>query len=125
MHVYSKKITTVLMLFVAAILIVWDLVVFLMGPSEATESHIILRFATDNFTLPFCMAGLLGHWFWPRDNPALGLSKAESFFLVVVPVVLFISALDIFYKTPMWALPLIAPVGYLFGSLFWPQRAIK
>lgn len=113
------------MLAVAFILIAWDIVAFFTGPSNDTESHIILEFASENFTLPFAMSGLLGHWFWPRDTPPLGLTKVTSFFAVVVPTMMLMSVVDVFLSTPVWMLPVISPVGYVFGSLFWPQSRIK
>jgi hypothetical protein len=121
----NRKITAALMLGAVALLVIWDVVAFLTGPSNDTESHLILEFATNHFTLPFIMSLLLGHWFWPRDEPAFGLSKTVAFFLVGVPIVLAMSIVDIFLATPPWMLPLIAPVGYVFGSYFWPQRKIK
>jgi hypothetical protein len=121
----NRKITGGLMLGVVALLVIWDVVVFFTGPNNDTESHMILQFATKHFTLPFAMSGLLGHWFWPRENPPFGVARASAFFAVVVPVMLGMALLDVFYPTPGWMLPMIAPVGYVFGSLFWPQRKLK
>ncbi len=110
------------MIAAVAVLIVWDIVALLTGGEHDTESHILLQLGASHFTLPFAMSGLLGHWFWPRDSPPFGMSKAMALVAVVVPVMLSMAVIDIFYSTPGWALPLIAPVGYVFGSLFWSQK---
>jgi hypothetical protein len=121
----NRQITIITMLVVVGILIAWDIVAFFTGPGNDTESHIILEFATEHYTLPFAMSGLLGHWFWPRENPPFGLSRGTAFFAVVIPVMLVMSISDIYYSTLPWMLPVISPVGYIFGSLFWPQRQMK
>lgn len=122
MFSHNRQITKIVMTTVVVILIAWDIVAFLTGDEHDTESHILLQLGAAHFTLPFAMSGLLGHWFWPREQPPFGLSKGQAFFAVLVPIILSLSVLDVFYSTPGWMLPLIAPVGYVFGSLFWPQK---
>jgi hypothetical protein len=110
----NRKITIGVMIAATALLIVWDIIAFLTGPSNDTESHVLLQFATNNFTLPFAMAGLLGHWFWPREGPPFRLSKGWAFFGVLVPVMLAMSVFDIFLVTPawvtMWQIPKMMPI---------------
>ena len=122
MFKHNRKITIIVMTVTVGILIFWDIVALLTGDNHDTESHIILETGAQNFTLPFAMSGLLGHWFWPREEPPFGLSKGIAFVGVLMPVMLLLGTLDVFYTTPEWMLPLIAPVGYVFGSLFWPQK---
>jgi hypothetical protein len=119
---YNRTITGTLLIAVVVVLILWDLVAFFTGTELDTESGMILEFAYANFTLPFAIGGLAGHFFWPRDAPIFGLSKGQAFFGVVLPLMITMSVIDIFYLTPTWLLPWLPVIGFPIGSFFWPQR---
>jgi hypothetical protein len=121
----NRVITAAVMITVVVVLILWDLVAFFTGTGIDTESGMILEFGYANFTLPFAMGGLLGHFFWPRDKPLFGLSVAQSFFGVVIPLLTVMGIVDIFYTTPSWLLPWLPVIGFPIGSFFWPQRKQK
>lgn len=121
----NRPITGTVLIAIVVILILWDLVAFFTGTGNDTESGMILEFAYANFTLPFAMGGLLGHFFWPRDKPPFGLDRTQAFFFVIIPLMIAVSIVDIFYLTPTWLLPWLPVIGFPIGSFFWPQRKQK
>jgi hypothetical protein len=121
----NRTVTGSLLVAVVVVLVAWDLVAFFTGTSPDTESALILEFAYANFTLPFAIGGLAGHFFWPRAEPLFGISRKNAFFFVVLPLMLTMSVLDVFYITPSWALPWLPVMGFPIGSFFWPQRKLR
>lgn len=62
---WKKRVTMWVVFVVAAILLSWDLYVWLTPPDEDTISEVIARWSEEWTVIPFTFGVLMGHFFWP------------------------------------------------------------
>ena len=118
-----RKITKILLVTVAVVLIVYDFFPFFAKERGDTISEVILYYAMRCFSIPYTFGLLCGHFFFPRDGvypkPAVLLPLGALVIGVdVLSYVLNISYLHMLQTYPAGALI----VGLPIGVLFWPQQ---
>lgn len=120
-----RTVTKIIIIVVAAVLIIWDIIAAAKFGSAATESNVILSWATRHFTVPYAWGVLGGHFFWPREQALNNMRGVDSLLKVMLPSTAALILADIFIEPPTWAVPLAPVLGYFIGHFFWPQKPVK
>ena len=61
-----RKITGIFMIVVTALILIYDLVVYLGWGGYTTISDIMLTYGRKIMMIPFAWGVLMGHFFWPQ-----------------------------------------------------------
>lgn len=61
----SRKTTIAILCIIAAMLILWDVWLYVTPPSGSTISEALL-WTSKHPIVPFAFGVLCGHWFWPQ-----------------------------------------------------------
>jgi len=122
MTVNYRKITKILLVVVAAVLIIYDFFPFFSGKRGDTISEVIQYYALHCFTLPFVFGTLMAHFFWPR-NGTIRPKVLLSLLGLSICLDVLSYTLDIGVLLKAHAYPMIAfCVGIPVGVLFWPEK---
>lgn len=114
--------THIIMWGVVAILTAWDIVAVLNTTPGDTESRTILRLAREWHTIPLCFGIIVGHLFWPRQNPGFNLTRDAAKYAILVPLLTMLFIVDFFVKLPLGVMPVLPLVGFFLGHYLWPMN---
>jgi len=118
----TKKQTTIILIAVAVVLIVWDIIVVFNNVEGDTESAIIWEATKAGATsLPFLFGALCTHFFWPTQRRIL----PHAVWVIAIGLVLAAgyNALTYFvFENPEWGSPGGLILGAIYGKIFWWNR---
>lgn len=118
-----RKITKILLVVVAVVLIVYDFIPFSDSTPGDTISEVVMYYAMRLFTLPFVFGALCGHFFWAWDGhhpkplvllPALAV-------LIGLDTVTHVFSIGLLLTAQAYPILWFVP-GVFFGHFFWPQQ---
>jgi len=109
-----KKITTVIVVLVVAILIAWDLIAFGSGGVDATISNVIKESAQKYLMIPYSGGVLISHFFWNGETFVPPRIRYYALATISVAALVF----SFIYTIPTTA---ACVAGILIGRLLWPQ----
>jgi len=121
-----RKVTKYLLAFVAAGLIGYDVIPFLVPERGDTISEVIAFYGMRSFTLPLAFGVLMGHFFITSDGPGprpkvLFSVAGASILLDIVCWTMHGSVVDVLKQIRCWpVIPLLA--GIPFGAIYWRQQ---
>lgn len=116
---FARKITVRFTLAALAIIVIYDIIIFLIGGGQATISDVALMTSYEHIILPFALGTLCGHLVWPRYG------KFEAWHLwVLLGVVSCVASASVFLALcSVHIHPLLTFVpGFPTGHFFWSQN---
>ena len=118
-----RKVTKILLVTVAVVLILYDFIPFLNPERGDTISEVIMYYALRLFTLPFVFGTLCGHFFWPWDgyHPKPWVLLPATALLIALDVVTHVCAIQVLLVAQTYPIIWFVP-GVPFGHFFWPQQ---
>lgn len=115
-----RKITSLIVVIVVAVLVLWDVFVAVTPEEGDTISEIIRDYGSRHPVLPFGFGVLSGHFFWPAKTKLHGVFVG----ICLGAVGTLLATLGFLYEL-RWPSMLPVLFGVLLGHLVWAQHPAK
>ena len=118
-----RKVTKILLVVVASVLILYDFIPFMDQERGDTISEVILFYAMRSFTLPVVFGVLCGHFFWAWEGhyPKPKILVSGLAFVVLLDVLSHVFDIGLLRFAQTYPILWFVP-GIPLGHFFWPQQ---